>query len=81
MKRSGLRMFVESVKSKIDIRDVIGKYMKLVRNNKTGCLFNGDRNPSFSINSKARCSYDKLFLATFYREYFIKLYLKGWRGE
>ncbi len=57
MEKSEFKMSVDSVKSKIDIGEVIGKYIHLDRYNKARCPFHKDNNPSFSVNPKGQYFY------------------------
>ena len=49
-----IRNFVDTVKERIDISEVIGRYVKLDGHNKGLCPFHTDTNPSLSVNTKGQ---------------------------
>lgn len=54
MKYHKFRDFIEEVKRRTDIVQVIGQYISLDLNNKALCPFHEDKNPSFSVNPEGQ---------------------------
>ena len=54
MKEHDFREFIEQVREKTDIVEVIGQRIGLGRNNRALCPFHEEKNPSFFVNPKGQ---------------------------
>ncbi|MCL4354184.1 CHC2 zinc finger domain-containing protein [Patescibacteria group bacterium] len=57
MNNLDFKQTMEEVKERIDIVQVIGKYLKLNNHNQALCPFHEEKTPSFSVNSKCQYFY------------------------